>query len=278
MKSKKKNKNAAIEEALRLICDPRLLCRVGQKIGDLGVVGEERNRLIVVLAGIGRTLPEPPSVMTKGPTASGKSTSVKKALQIFPPDCVIERAGLSSKALAHGHGSLANKILFITEYRCGKDAQLLLRLIQSEGRINHEYTTIRGAHRGTRTAKRTGMPTVLTTTTDDKVFADDESRFQSIHVDESPAQTLAILQAQARGPKPVDKHDLAVWQSAMALLKRAKGDFQHPPAWLQYVAEQLPLTHVRARRDWEQFLSFCQACALCRRGVDAVLDITFADY
>jgi hypothetical protein len=157
--------------------------------------------------------------------------------------------------------------------RCSQSSQTASLQAQSQEGVE----CLRGSHRGTKTASRTGTPTVLTTTTDDKVFADDETRFLSIWVDESPAQTLAILQAQARGPKPVDERDLAVWQSAMALLKRREGDFQYPPAWLQYVAEQLPLTQVRARRDWERFLSFCQACALCRRGVDAVLDITFAD-
>jgi hypothetical protein len=143
----------------------------------MGVVGEERNRLILLLAGIGRTLPEPPSVLVKGSSSSGKSTLVKDSVQLFPPDSVLERAGLSGKALAYGSDSLANKILMINEYRCGKDSQLLLRLLQSESRISHASTTIRGRQRGTRTVERIGMPVVLTTTTDDKVFTDDETRF-----------------------------------------------------------------------------------------------------
>ncbi len=124
-------------QALRLVNDPLFLFRASRKIGDLGVVGEERNRLILLLAGIARTLPDPPSVLVKGSTSSGKSTLVKHSVRVFPPDCVIERAGLSGKALAYGAGPLAGKILFIHEYRCGKDAQLLLRLLQSEGRIRH---------------------------------------------------------------------------------------------------------------------------------------------
>jgi hypothetical protein len=54
--------------------------------------------------------------------------------QLFPPDCVIERASLSPKALAHGKGSLAGKIFLLREYRGGKDALLLLRLLHSGGR------------------------------------------------------------------------------------------------------------------------------------------------
>lgn len=123
-----------------LLSDPRFLYKARKKVGELGIVGEARIILVLLLAGIARVFSKPPSVLIKGPTSSGKSTVVKTALQLFPTGSVIERAGLSKKALAHGKGSLAHKILFIHEYRCGKDAQLLLRLLQSEGRIAHEFT------------------------------------------------------------------------------------------------------------------------------------------
>jgi len=239
-----------------------------------------RNRLILVLAGIARTLPEPPSVLVKGSTSSGKSTLLKETVRLFPPDCVVERAGLSAKALAHGFGSLANKILLLNEYKCGKDAELLLRLLQSDGRISHEFTTVRGASRGTQTVERVGTPVVLTTTTDDRVFPDDETRFLSIWVDESPTQTLAIVTAQASGPRAKNEEDLPVWQTAMSLLARKNAEFQDPPVWLRYVAENLPLDKLRVRRDWKRILNFCRAVALCRpstSGKEAV-DITFADY
>jgi hypothetical protein len=281
MSHRKKLKKNIEEEALRLIDDPGFLFKAGSKIGDLGIVGEERTRLILLLAGIARTLPEPPSVLVKGSTSSGKSTLLKDAVQLFPLDCVIERAGLSGKALAYGRGSLANKILLINEYRCGKDAQLLLRLLQSEGRIRHESTTVQGTRRRTETMERIGAPVVLTTTTEERVFADDETRFLSVWVDESPSQTLAILTAQASGPKYLNYRDLPVWRTAMSLITCGKQDFKNPPDWLRYVARQLPLGKVRVRRDWNRFLSFCKAVALCRRpllGAEETADITFADY
>jgi hypothetical protein len=128
------------EKASRLVSDPRFLYKARKKVGELGIVGEARIILILLLAAIARVFPKPPSVLIKGPTSSGKSTVVKTTLQLFPPECILERAGISRKALAHGKGSLAHKILFIHEYRCGRDAQQLLRLLQSEGRITHEFT------------------------------------------------------------------------------------------------------------------------------------------
>ena len=188
------------KKALTLLRDTKFLFRAGQKVTELGVIGERRNILILVLAGMSRTLPEPTSVIMKGSTSSGKSTVVKTCVRLFPSSCVIERAGLSGKALAYGKGSMAGKILAIAEYRCGKDAQLLLRLLQSEGSIKHEATTVRGASRTTSTVEREGFPVVLTTTTSQFVFADDETRFLSIWADESAEQTLAVALAKARGP------------------------------------------------------------------------------
>jgi hypothetical protein len=268
------------EKAAQLVQDPQFLFKAGQMIGKLGVVGEKRNGHVLFLAGVTRTTATPASVLVKGATSSGKTTLVKSAVKLFPATCLIERAGLSAKALAHGEGSLAEKILFINEYHGGKDAQLMLRLQQSDGRISHEYTTIRGTNRGTQLAERVGLPVVLTTTTDPKVYPDDETRFLSIWADESAEQNLAIVVARAEGPSTVDDRDLPVWQRATSLLVPKEGDFKNPPRWIRYVAENLPLGKVRVRRDWDRFLSFCDAIALCRGGsrLERPLDITFADY
>jgi hypothetical protein len=223
------NQSSIMAKATRLARDPLFLYKLGKKVGQLGVVGEERNRLILLLAGIGRTQPTNASVLVKGSTSSGKSTLIKAAAQLFPPDCVIERASLSSKALAYGRGTLAGKIFVLREFRGGKDALLLLRLLQSEGEIEHEATSIRGSKRSTETAKRVGTPVVLTTTTEAKVFADDESRFLSVWADESPDQSLAIMVAKASGHRIADYRDLPVWRKALSLLVCRKGDFDSPP-------------------------------------------------
>jgi len=267
-------------KAIRLLRDPLFLYKLGEKVGELGVVGEKRNILILGLAGIGRTQPTNASVIVKGSTSSGKSTLVKAVAQVFPSDCVIERASLSPKALAHGKGTLAGKIFLLREYRGGRDALLLLRLLQSEGQIEHEFTSIRGSKRSTETARRVGTPVVLTTTTEAKVFEDDETRFLSLWADESPDQSLAIMVARVSGPRVINHRDLPVWRKALSLLVFKKRDFENPPGWLRYVAEQLPLERVRVRRDWDRFLSFCKSIALCRGDWQPKrpINITFRDY
>jgi len=123
------------------------------------------------------------------------------------------------------------------------------------------------------------MPVVLSTTTDDKVFADDETRFLSVYADHSGDQSLAIVRAMVRDRETGDPQRLRVWRAAMSLIKYEDGDFQNPPKWLDYVARHLPVQNVRVRRDWGRFLSFLQAVALCRAAGSAhPVDLEFEDY
>lgn len=276
---KSKRRSSISKEARQLLGDPKFLFNASKRVERLGLVGENLNRLIVIVAGMSRTLPEPLSVLVKGPTSCGKSTIVKTSLRLFPSNCIVERAGLSRRALAYGKMSLTGKILFVTEFRCGKEAQQLLRLLQSEGKITHEYATSKAQKRTTATVQRVGRPVVLTTTTDEEVFADDETRFLSAHADQSPEQTLAIVVARAQKRKIIDDSDLPIWQAAMSLLRFKKGDFEHHPKWLKYVAQKLPLDRLRVRRDWSRCVSFCSAIALWRSfGKSGPTEITFEDY
>jgi len=275
----KVTKSSPKERALELLADPLFLHRAGLAIGALGVVGEERNRLTIFLAGITKELDDPVSVLFKGESGSGKSNTVTHTLQLFPTESVLELSSLSAKALVHSDESLSKRILFIQEYRGGKDAQLLIRLQQSEGRVAHEYTTMIGRQHGTRVAEKSGKPVVITTTTDDKVYQDDETRFLSLHADSSAAQSLAIVKAAVHRIRSKIAPALSVWRTALSLVKQRDGDFLHPPVWLEYVAAHLPLEKVRVRRDWNRFLSLCSACALLRlREERRPVNITFADY
>jgi len=282
-KKKTRKKTKALkrieQEGIRKLRDPRFLFHAARKVTQMGVVGEERIKVLLILGGITRHTPEPASIILKAPPGTGKTTLVKSVIRLFPPNCVIERAGLSRKALVHGKGSLSEKILFINEYRCGKDAQQLIRLTQSGEDIEHEYTTISGRHRKTEVAERFGTPVVLTTTTDAVIFPDDASRFLAVHVDDSPKQNLAILLSRAAKPRPNDLADLPIWQAAMSMIKCKPNDFRNPPKWLQDVAKRLPLNDVRVRRDWSRILSFCNAAALLRGfESDRLVDIEFPDY
>jgi hypothetical protein len=268
--------------ASALVRDQAFLHRAVKKIGELGVVGEKRNRLILFLAGLTRDFDMPISVMVKGQSSSGKSNLIRTATQIFPPECIIRRASLSAKAPVHGEGSLKAKILYLFEYRGGKDAQYLLRLQQSEKVIAHEFTTVKGANRETKVAEREGSPVIFTTTTESAVFIDDDTRFLSVWIDDSAEQSLAIMQAQLAPVEKGEEASLDVWHEAVRLIGRAHAKCSFP-SWFNEVANMVPKEHVRVRRDFERFLTFCKAVALCRSFYAGPqrpqeLVVTFADY
>jgi hypothetical protein len=272
-------------QARKLLRSLDFLYLTMMKIGELGVVGEKRNRLVLFLAGITKDLDQQVSVLVKGQSASGKSNLMRKVLLLFPPECVISRASLSAKAPVHGEGSLQGKIFYLFEYRGGKDAQYLLRLQQSEKMIAHEYTTIRGSERETIVSERVGSPVIFTTTTESKVFTDDETRFLSTWIDDSSQQTLAIMQSQVAKSRAAGTLGIASWQEAIRLIGRQRCEF-HFADWFREIPRMVPTDNVRVRRDWERFLTFCKAVALCRSftasssGVKPGRQVTvsFADY
>jgi hypothetical protein len=271
--------------ALRLIRDPMFLFRVDQKVGELGIVGEKRNRLILFLAGLTKNFSKPVSVLEKGASSTGKSELLKAAVSLFPPECVLTRASLSKMAPAHGSDDLGGMLLYIIEYRGAKDALYLTRLLQSEGQIDHEFATAIGRDRGTAVATRKGSPVVLTTTTRQRVFEDDETRFLSIQADDSSEQTQDVIAAHLSSSlKEQREEDLPVWHDAIRLLCRKIPSFRHP-AWFNILAKEIPPDEPRARRDVVRFLSLLKAVSLCRSHSDGRIsesrkevEINFADY
>jgi hypothetical protein len=261
--------------AQELINDPKFLFRLGKKIGELGVVHEKRNRLIVPLACLTTCVKNKVSLMLTGPSGCGKSTIPEVTLKLFPPEHVIKRVSFSQKALAYGEGSLGGKILYVAEYSGSKEAQHMLRVLQSEGQLSHEYT----AGKKTEIAERLGSPVVLTTTTEETIFEDDSTRFLAIRASESPNKILAVLKgAIGNSTVPAEEPAPEVWQEAFRQLRlRAKKPFTFPD-FLEFVAEELPRDDVRVQRDWKRCLAFLQAIALCRPQNSPTTKITFADY
>ena len=277
-RSSQKRTKQLEEQALALLRDPLFLFNAKEKVHELGVVGEDRNILALIVASITRQTPDPVSVIIQSPPSTGKSTLMKKVTELLPPECVIERAGLSKRALAFGKVSFTNKILFVNQYDGGKDAQLFIRLTQSGESVKHEYTTIAGRRRKTEVAERVGIPGVWTTASIE-IYQDDISRFLRLTTDNSRKQNLAICLSHALAPRTRETSDLPHWQAAMSKIAFKSGDFEAPSEFLSYVAKHLPLDNAGVRREWDRIMSCLRAVALLR-GFESrePVNIEFADY
>jgi hypothetical protein len=268
------SKRIAVDPASKRIIDRRFLFKVGEQTGKMGLVGEVRNRLIVFLAALTAKIRDKKrrsSVMAIGPSGSGKTVVIEVPLRLFPSGFVVRRASFTRQALAYGQDSLDGRVLFVDEYRGGKEAQYLLRILQSEGEIAHEFTV----GRKTDVRRRFGSPVVMTTTTQDAIFEDDMTRFLAISIDDSTEQNRAVLKSEL---SPKAELDLKIWQEAIQLLW---DNYKQPfvfPSWFDYIAEQVPAQNVRTRRDWKRFLGLMEAIAMCSPDPNRDGQITFADY
>jgi hypothetical protein len=251
-------------EAVKLLSDPSFLLRLGQKLEELGVVGERKNCLTLFLAAMTKDLDKSVSVLVKGPTSSGKNRALRSVVTLLPPEIVITRSSMTNKAMTHGSESLSGKVFYLFEYQGGKDAEYFTRQLQSEGMLEHEHTVISGSDRTTKVARRVGDPVFLSTTTKDLVYADDETRFLSLRADESPELTRDVLRSKFRqSPAQLQQPGNEVWQEAVRLLGQSVPAFKFP-TWFRFLADQIPATQPRARRDGERFLSLLKAVARCR--------------
>ena len=269
-----KTKDEHLVQAYALIEDPLFIYRVGKKIQELGLVDDIRNGLIIFLACLTAYLDDKVSILIMGASSSGKSTRLEKPIMLFPSESVIKRASFSRKAFAYGEGSLDKKILYINEYRGGREPQLLLRILQSDGAIAHEYT--QGGK--TQVVQRVGSPVVLTTTSEKRVLDDDSTRFLTIKIEQNPDQILAVLKASLLGAGEPKELHLKVWRQAIRLLaSKAEKPFDLP-GWFEYIAEKVPRDEPRAMRDWKRWLALVKATSLCRPQSGSRNKVTFADY
>ena len=264
-----------IDQAAQLLKDRQFLFRAGRKMSELGLVGEARNRHIVLLGGVTAILKNRrrrASVLVAGPSGSGKSKVIESALELFPKEWVIRRASFTRHALAYNEESLDGKILYVTEYDGGRECQYNLRILQSEGEIAHEFTV----GRKTDVTRRLGSPVVLTTSTG-KIFQDDSTRFLTINIDETAEQNVAVFKSELGVKADSGEPPKAVWQEAIQSLRDGYEPLEFP-SWFEYVAEQVPSDKVRARRDWKRFLGLTEAVAICSPDPKRDGKITFADY
>jgi hypothetical protein len=148
-----------------------------------------------------------------------------------------------------------------------------IRQLLTEKRLRYIVTGEDG--RGGRKAMEKiieGPTGLLMTTTSMGLHPEDESRMISVYVDDDPAQTAAILTAQALKAQgiPGMEPDIAPWHALHDWI--AAGTRQVVGAFFADLARQVDPTNGRMKRDFPKLLEFVKAHALLHaasREVDA---------
>jgi uncharacterized protein with PIN domain len=243
-----------------LATEPRILDRFADELVRSGVVGEARAAKLVYLAVTSRLLHRPVSVAVKGPSSGGKSFTVERTLDFFPPEAYISRTAMSEKALAYSDEPLSHRMLVIYEAAgmAGDFQSYLIRSLLSEGRI--VYETVERGEDGLkpRRIEREGPTGLIVTTTAVSLHPENETRMLSVTVTDTPEQTRAILTALAATWKA--KADLEPWRALQRWIQSAEHYVEIPFAIR--LTSLIPPVAVRLRRDVGTLLSLIRSHAL----------------
>ncbi len=252
-------------EGLKLGRAPDL---IGEIVGDLerlGVVGEDTNKLLAYLVMTSRKLPEPLALLTVSGSGAGKSHLQDMVLALCPEEDLVKLTSLTDQALFYrGENSLRQKVLAIEELAGAEGADYAIRNLLSAKKLVVE-ATVRNPLTGrleTQVNTVYGPTAVFQTTSSPHTNGETRSRFILVSVDESPAQTRAILQRQRQA------HTLAGWHRRQnrELIRRRHHAFQRLLRPIPVINAFEPLLsypdeHLLARRDHSKYLDLILAVA-----------------
>ena len=245
-------------EGLKLGRSADLVGDILRDMGRLGMIGEETNKLIGYLVMTSRKMDDPLALLILSGSGAGKSHLQDTILSFCPDEELIKLTSLTGQALFYkGEDSLRHKVLAVEEEAGASEAHYAIRNLISAKKLVIE-STIKNALTGkleTQVNTVHGPTAVFQTTTNPQTDAETRSRFILVSVDESPAQTKAILAAQRQS------HTLDGWrqrQQREAILRRHHA-FQRllKPAKVVNPFEPLlsyPDDRLMVRRDHPKYL------------------------
>jgi DNA primase len=243
------------EKALTLLRCPDMLLRVAQDMERLGHIGEPRNKRLAFVCAVSAMAGYPIQPSTHAASSAGKNYLWGTVLSLVPPEMVIERSGLSAKALFRTDMELKGKVLYIQEVAGSEDAEFTIRVLQSDGKLVYEATE-KDADGSMRNVvhEKEGPTVVVQTTTRIHLHHENETRVFPIYIDESSAQTERIVQsilqeAEEGGVGAEEREEIIeVWHDAVRLLEPIR-------VIVPYARRiRVPSSQVRIRRDVTRLL------------------------
>jgi hypothetical protein len=244
------------------------------------VVGERTNGELLYLALTSRLLDKIVSVAVKGPSSGGKSFLVTSVVSFFPKTAVYQFTSFSEKTLYYTEEPLSHRHLILTEAAGGGEVQeYTIRTLLSEGRLEYEFVEKTSEGLRARRLCKKGPTGFITTTTRDKLHAENETRYLSLVVKDTREQTRRVFRAIAE--ENIGEPDRQRWHALQTWLEGAGHRVVIPYAGV--LAEKMGDVAVRLRRDFSVVLSLIKSHAILHqatreRDTEGRIIATLADY
>ncbi|MBV7531764.1 toprim domain-containing protein [Chitinophaga sp. sic0106] len=241
-----------------------LIGQLNELLGSAGIVGEETNRIFLLLIAISYKMPETLHALIQGSSGSGKTRLLKQISDCIPAESVTKLTRVSDKVLYnYPEHYFVNRLLCLEDIDgLSEEAEFAFRELQSNGELN-SATSIK-LENGTITS---GQKTVkgpiasLACTTRGEIYEDNMSRVFLLAVDESSDQTSRIINYQ--NTKATGNIDGKKEQETKQFIQRVVRCLQPLEVVNPYACKlQLPPDAHKIRRLNDLFLNFVKMVTL----------------
>ena len=190
---------ATASKCIEFLKRENLIAQFNDLIGKSGIIGEEKNRLLLFLVASSYKMPHTLHALIQGSSGSGKTRLLKVISGLMPSEDVKRYTRVTDNSFYN-----QDEYFFVHKLICfedldglKEDAQLAVRELQTN-EILTTSTSIKDANGSIRGGERIvrGPIASLACTTRGEVYEDNISRCFLIAVDESRAQTLQVIAYQ----------------------------------------------------------------------------------
>jgi len=255
------------DAALLYLKNPRLTEIIVEDFRKCGLVGERATVLVGYLATVSRKLPKPLGLLIVARSGAGKSALQDALCQMVPPEEAVRVTRLTGQALFYKDpDSLKHKVLAIAEDESAFGAVYSLRTLASDQHLSIAATRTdpQSGRLHTEHYEVHGPVVIIVTTTSPEAFDEEtRNRFVQLTMDESIAQTRAILERQRRADTLEGVLEQATSEQVWRLHHNAQRLLRPLKVVNPYV-EQLtyPEDRLLHRRDQKKYLALIKSIAL----------------
>jgi DNA primase len=177
----------------------KLIQNLNDLLGKAGIVGEEKNRIFLLLIAASYKMPETLHALIQGSSGSGKTRLLKQISDCIPKEKVTKLTRVSDKVLYnYPEKYFINRLLCLEDIDgLSEEAEFAFRELQSNGELNSATSSKLENGQivaGQKTVK--GPIASMACTTKGEIYEDNMSRCFLLAVDESAEQTKRIIHYQ----------------------------------------------------------------------------------
>ncbi len=187
-------------KAIRFLSGKNLSDNLREQLNAIGILGEDRNALILFLALASHKSGNPFSVLCLAKSGIGKSYILQKLSECMPNGSYSFHSRISANALYYfDSGDINGKALFIEDLEWTTQMLQPLATLQTQGRlVNTRATKDKDGMLHSTTFKVIAKLCLIACAYSDKNFEELGLPFLCLHLNHSPAQDLAVMEYQKK--------------------------------------------------------------------------------